>query len=176
MNTLRFVIISLAMALLPVSCVPQNGEDVEDDPVVEKPSDDEKPEEEEIPEHPSDDGVWETAAEAVANMGVGWNLGNTLDAWDSGKGREGDWLFWETYWGQARTTPELMRMMKEAGFGAIRIPVTWGIHMDADNKVYDSWMNRVREIVDYVLDAGMYCIVNIHHDTGADDDVWLLRM
>ncbi|MBO5978934.1 MAG: glycoside hydrolase family 5 protein [Bacteroidales bacterium] len=107
-------------------------------------------------------------------MGVGWNLGNTLDSWDSGKGREGDWLFWETYWGQSRTTPELLQMMKNAGFGAVRVPVTWGIHMDADNKVYDSWMNRVREIVDYVLEAGMYCIVNIHHDTGADDDVWLL--
>ncbi|MBO5978935.1 MAG: hypothetical protein J6Q12_00670 [Bacteroidales bacterium] len=64
MNTLRFVIISLAMFLLPMSCVPQNGEDVGDDPVVEQPSDDEKPEdkEEEIPEQPSDDGVWETAA------------------------------------------------------------------------------------------------------------------
>lgn len=177
MNTLRYVIISLAMFLLPMSCVPQNVEDVGDDPVVEQPSDDdEKPEdkEEEIPEQPSDDGVWETAAEAVANMGVGWNLGNTLDSWDSGKGREGDWLFWETYWGQSRTTPELLQMMKNAGFGAVRVPVTWGIHMDADNNVVRAWMDRVHEIVDYVLDAGLYCIVNIHHDTGADEDVWLL--
>ena len=27
-------------------------------------------------------------------------------------------------------------------------------------------MARVNEIVDYVIDEGMYCIVNIHHDTG----------
>jgi hypothetical protein len=35
-------------------------------------------------------------------------------------------------------------------------------------------MNRVREVVDYVLDAGMYCILNVHHDTGAGDGVWLI--
>lgn len=116
---------------------------------------------------------WETAEQAVAHMGVGWNLGNTMDCMDTSRGRPDDWLFWETFWGQSKTTPELMQMMKNAGFGVIRVPVTWGIHMDADGKVYDAWMNRVHEIVDYVLDTGMYCIVNVHHDTGAGDDKWL---
>ncbi|MBR1956935.1 MAG: glycoside hydrolase family 5 protein [Bacteroidales bacterium] len=171
MNIHLFVTGLLMLCAFASSCQPVKPEPIpDDDPVVENPDEDKEP----SVEPPVDVTDWETASDAVAAMGVGWNLGNTLDAWDAGKGREDDWLFWETYWGQARTTPELMRMMKEAGFGAIRIPVTWGIHMDADNKVYDSWMNRVREIVDYVLDAGMYCIVNIHHDTGADDDVWLL--
>lgn len=145
----------------------------------EIPSEEEKPEEEE-PQKPVDQDpvtdplMWESAAQAVANMGVGWNLGNTLDAYDPKGGRGDDWRYWETYWGQYQTTPELMHMMKQAGFGVIRVPVTWGIHMDEDNKVYDAWMNRVHEIVDYVLDAGLYCIVNIHHDTGAGDGVWLL--
>ena len=31
----------------------------------------------------------ETAKEAVKNMGVGWNLGNTFDAWRDGGGDEG---------------------------------------------------------------------------------------
>lgn len=116
---------------------------------------------------------WEDARSAVANMGVGWNLGNTLDCMNIDAGRPDDWLFWETFWGQSKTTPELMQMMKNAGFGVIRVPVTWGVHMDADGKVYESWMNRVHEIVDYVIDAGMYCIVNVHHDTGEGDDKWL---
>ena len=108
---------------------------------------------------------FESAADAVKNMGVGWNLGNTLDANGNGvhQGLES-----ETYWGQPQTKPELMKMMKEAGFGAIRVPVTWYNHMDSDGKVDDEWMARVKEVVDYVIDQGMYCIINVHHDTGDD--------
>ena len=117
---------------------------------------------------------WEDAFSAVRNMGVGWNLGNTLDTWLRNGPAGTDWKGWETGWGQSVTKPELMQMMKDAGFGAIRIPVTWGPHMDESGKVYDSWMDRVHEIVDYVLDAGMYCIINLHHDTGEDKDAWVV--
>ncbi|MBE6243332.1 MAG: glycoside hydrolase family 5 protein [Bacteroidales bacterium] len=108
-------------------------------------------------------------------MGVGWNLGNTLETLWSGNTDGRDWKAWETGWGQAVTKPELMTMMRDAGFGAIRVPVSWGVHTDADGKVYDEWMNRVQEVVDYVLNAGMYCIINVHHDTGADEELaWLV--
>ena len=112
--------------------------------------------------------TFETAYQAVRNMKVGWNLGNTLDAHNGS--RMTDVVQSETTWGQPVTKPELMQMMKEAGFGAIRVPVTWYPHMDNNNKVDAAWMKRVHEVVDYVLDAGMYCILNIHHDTGADGD------
>lgn len=114
---------------------------------------------------------FETAKEAVKNMGVGWNLGNTLDAADASK----TWKTTaehETCWGQPVTKPELLKMMKEAGFGAIRVPVTWYQEMDSNGKVNDAWMNRVKEVVDYVIDNGMYCIINVHHDTG-DGKQWL---
>ena len=112
---------------------------------------------------------FESAKDAVKNMGVGWNLGNTLDAHDATK----TWtttVEHETCWDQPVTKPELLKMMKEAGFGAIRVPVTWYQEMDANGKVNDAWMKRVKEVVDYVIDNGMYCIVNVHHDTGADKD------
>ncbi len=111
---------------------------------------------------------FESAKDAVKNMGVGWNLGNTLDAHDASK----TWTTTaehETCWRQPVTKPELLKMMKEAGFGAIRVPVTWYQEMDADGKVNDAWMKRVKEVVDYVIDNGMYCIINVHHDTGADE-------
>lgn len=110
---------------------------------------------------------FESAKDAVKNMGIGWNLGNTLDANDATK----TWKTTEeheTCWGQPVTTPELLKMMKEAGFGAIRVPVTWYQEMDANGKVNDAWMKRVKEVVDYVIDNGMYCLLNVHHDTGAD--------
>ena len=112
---------------------------------------------------------FESAKDAVKNMGLGWNLGNTLDAHDATK----TWtttVEHETCWDQPVTKPELLKMMKEAGFGAIRVPVTWYQEMDANGKVNDAWMKRVKEVVDYVIDNGMYCIVNVHHDTGADKD------
>ena len=119
---------------------------------------------------------FETATDAVKNMGVGWNMGNTLEAnnqtvtsditSDAYWGQQG--LESETCWGQYPTKPELLKMMKEAGFGAIRVPVTWYNHMDKDGKVDAAWMARVHEVVDYVMNQGMYCIINVHHDTGAD--------
>lgn len=115
---------------------------------------------------------FENAKDAVKNMGVGWNLGNTLDANDASK----TWTTTEqheTCWGQPVTKPELMKMMKEAGFNSIRVPVTWYQEMDSEGNVNEAWMNRVKEVVDYVIDNGMYCILNVHHDTGDGATHWI---
>ena len=117
-------------------------------------------------------GDFEKAKDAVTNMGVGWNLGNTLDAHDASK----TWTTTEqheTCWGQPVTKPELIKMMKEAGFSTIRVPVTWYQEMDSDGKVNEAWMKRVKEVVDYVINNGMYCILNVHHDTGDNSTHWL---
>lgn len=82
---------------------------------------------------------FESATEAVSNMRVGWNLGNTFDS-NSGD-TQNMWIehwtdrspsAYETSWGQPVTKPELIKMMKEAGFNAIRVPVTWYPHMEAN--------------------------------------------
>lgn len=119
----------------------------------------------------------ETATEAVKNMGLGWNLGNTLDANSQKVSDVTNDAYWggqgldsEYCWGQKPTTKPLFEMLKNAGFGAIRVPVTWYNHMDKDGKVNEAWMARVHEVVDYVIESGLYCIVNVHHDTGADSD------
>lgn len=154
----RFLLASVLSVFLAASCRPEDRPDTDkSNPTVPGPS-----------------ASFESSFEAVRSMGAGWNLGNTLDTWWTGDTDGRNWKEWETGWGQPVTKPELMTMMRDAGFGAIRVPVTWGIHMDNDGKVYDEWMNRVNEVVDYVINAGLYCIINVHHDTGADEDVWLL--
>lgn len=115
----------------------------------------------------------ETAAQAVLNMAPGWNLGNTLDSYGNWIGNNLSSDKYETAWGQPLTDAHLMAECKKKGFKAIRVPVTWYQHMNQSGKVDESWMNRVQEIVDYVINAGMYCIVNVHHDTGAHDDSWI---
>ena len=67
----------------------------------------------------------------------------------------------------------LMKKMAEKGFTAIRVPVTWWQHMDAEGQVDSVWMARVETVVNYVLDNGMYCIINVHHDTGAAVEAWI---
>lgn len=121
----------------------------------------------------------ETATEAVKNMGLGWNLGNTLDANSHRSTDVNSDSYWncqgldsEYCWGQKPTTKPLFEMMREAGFGAIRVPVTWYNHMTKDGKVNEAWMARVHEVVDMVIESGLYCIINVHHDTGADNDSW----
>lgn len=114
------------------------------------------------------DGPFEkNATHVVYDLKIGWNLGNTFDAKPVGV----TGLSTETSWGNPKVTKELIDLVKEAGFNAVRVPVTWGNHMDANNQVDPAWMERVAEVVGYVLDNDMYCVLNVHHDTGTDG--WL---
>lgn len=109
-----------------------------------------------------------TAWEVVDSITLGWNLGNTLDAHD---GRTTG-LNTETCWGNPKATKELIDLVKSAGFNTVRVPVTWYNHMNyANNSIDEKWMDRVEEVVNYVLDNDMICIINVHHDTGAEG--WL---
>lgn len=172
------ILICIAICCASILCYSCGDDSVEKEiekPELEQPEDNPNVEPDE-PDTPTyDDQGWIKASEVIKDMGLGWNLGNTLDAYDYSKGwGAADWRAWETCWGQPVTTPELMLMLKNAGFGAVRVPVTWNPHMDTNGQVNAVWMNRVKEVVEYVLDAGMYCIVNIHHDTGADENAWLV--
>lgn len=115
------------------------------------------------------------AGEIVNDINAGWNLGNTLDSF-------GEWIYdysegtpenFETAWGNPVTTKKMIDDVKNAGFNVVRVPVTWTQHIDDENGyvVDEEWMNRVQEVVDYVIDNDMYCILNVHHDVGGDS--WL---
>ena len=109
----------------------------------------------------------------VENLVLGYNLGNTLDA--SHDPATQSWFKpktvydWETSWGQPVTTQEILDDITSRGFNIVRVPVTWFPHMDSEGNVDEAWMNRVEEVVNYVLNTGSYCILNVQHDTGAKD-------
>lgn len=100
-----------------------------------------------------------SSQQIVNEMKVGWNLGNSLDATGG-----------ETNWGNPATTKAMIDQIKAKGFNTVRIPVTWDGHMSgAPNYTIDAnWLNRVEQVVNYVLDNNMYVIINIHHD-----DAWI---
>ncbi len=103
------------------------------------------------------------AFEFTRSLGAGWNLGNTFDAYmDQGLSDEMDA---ETCWHGVKTTKEAIEGIKDAGFSTIRIPVSWHNHVSgADHTISPQWMDRVNEVVDWALDAGLKVIINIHHD------------
>lgn len=103
------------------------------------------------------------ARRIVDEMGFGWNLGNTLDAW-GGKAQD-QGLISEISWGVDKTTEDIIKGLVAKGIKTIRIPVTWHNHIIDENYTIDpEWMKRVKEIVDWSLNAGLYVIINTHHD------------
>lgn len=114
---------------------------------------------------------FESSTKVVENIVLGYNLGNTLDS-DPDLAASSWWnptsdLDWETVWGQPKTTQAIIDSIAVKGFNIIRIPVTWFPHMDENWQVRDIWMDRVQEVVDYVMQANCYCILNVQHDSGA---------
>lgn len=101
---------------------------------------------------------YKEANEFVSKLKVGWNLGNALDA------TGGSGVSSETSWGNVKTTKELITAVKKAGFNTVRIPVSWGSHLDEKGNIDKAWLDRVQEVVDYAYDNDMYIILNVHHD------------
>ena len=108
--------------------------------------------------HTNDEMTVTSAKDLVAQMKIGWNLGNTMDS-TGGTGLDA-----ETSWGNLTTTKEMIDKVKDAGFNVFRLPVSWGTHMSDDYTVDTAWMDRVQEIVNYAIDDGMYVILNTHHE------------
>jgi aryl-phospho-beta-D-glucosidase BglC (GH1 family) len=97
-----------------------------------------------------------TAQIIAEEMHIGINLGNTLEA-----------ICGEDAWGAGHTSQRLIDSIKAEGFNTIRLPVAWFCHSDTVNsKIDEDWMARVKEVVDYCINADLYVIINAHWDQG----------
>ncbi|MBU2986945.1 glycoside hydrolase family 5 protein [Saccharophagus degradans] len=100
------------------------------------------------------DNIVYTPENAVLGMGIGINLGNTLDAFPN----EGDWA--------PAAQEYYFKAYKDAGFRHVRIPATWDDHT-ADTAPYAvnaARMDRTEQIVDWALAQGYFVILNAHHE------------
>ncbi|MCL2080616.1 MAG: glycoside hydrolase family 5 protein [Oscillospiraceae bacterium] len=105
-----------------------------------------------------------TGREMLDKFGVGINIGNTLDAYPNWDGYTGGHMDYETCWGEAKIERSHFEEIARMGFASVRIPVSWGVHMDDDYTVYEEWMDRVQQCVDWALGEGLYVILNTHHE------------
>lgn len=106
-----------------------------------------------------------SAIEFAQTLGMGWNLGNNLDAWDGSTG-----VAVETAWKNGEATQAAFDAVAKAGFKSVRIPVTWLGHFGEapEYTIEKERMDRVAEVIGYAHKAGLKVIVNIHHDGHAD--------
>ncbi|WP_124097925.1 glycoside hydrolase family 5 protein [Ruminococcus sp. Marseille-P6503] len=115
-----------------------------------------------------------SAMDYRTEMGIGINLGNTLESyWEDKSNKttgaqiigENTPLNYETCWGAVETTQECIDGIKAEGFSTVRIPVYWGNMMEDDEKyeINDEYFDRVTEIIDYCRKDGLYVVLNIHH-------------
>jgi endoglucanase len=110
----------------------------------------------------------------VRNMGIGINIGNTLDAINN---HVSDTPAGETGWGNPSITREFIRALKNYGYTSIRLPVTWAEYLGPapDYAIDTVRMNRVEEVVNWILAEDMFCILNLHHDGGTSPKSWILN-
>ena len=66
----------------------------------------------------------------------------------------------ETAWGNPVTTQEMIDAVADQGFNLIRVQVSYLNHMDAEGNIDELWLDRVQEVVDYCMNADVYCVIN----------------
>lgn len=110
--------------------------------------------------------------EIVEAMAPAWNLGNQLEAVSGSTPSE-------TAWDNPTITQNTFKMVKDAGFKAVRIPVSYFARIGgAPNYTIDaSWLTRIKEVVDMAMAEGLYAIINMHGDgytSMVNNGAWLL--
>ena len=121
--------------------------------------------------------------ELIKELNVGWNLGNSLENQSldygfipsGGLGGVGFSILEEKL-SNPVTTKAMIDAVADAGFKSIRIPLSFYNHLKESeprdssgvkpgSKIDENWLIRIKEIVDWALEAGLYVVINNHHDT-----------
>jgi endoglucanase len=91
-------------------------------------------------------------------MGLGINLGNTLEA-----PVEGAWA--------PKATQQDFDQYKQKGFTNIRIPLRWDNHTQVapPYRIDEQFMARVEQVVGWSLQRGFVTVINTHHDDWLDN-------
>ncbi|MEL6255501.1 MAG: glycoside hydrolase family 5 protein [Bacteroidota bacterium] len=111
-------------------------------------------------EDPEGSGIGEardiSSFDLVAEMGVGWNLGNSFDVTSRDK----------TFWGNPLPSVAVINAVKLMGFKTLRIPITWGYNQSgaAPYTIESNYLNEIKKVVDYGFKNSMHVIINVHHD------------
>ena len=93
--------------------------------------------------------------DAAKWMTRGINIGNTMEAPTEGA------------WGNPPVQEHAFDDYKNAGFTAVRIPITWDGHTSTTSPyaIDSAWLARVEQVVDWGLQRGLFIAINAHHES-----------
>jgi endoglucanase len=92
---------------------------------------------------------------AATQMSPGINIGNTLE----------NTTTWETGWGNPLITKDYVASLARLGYKTVRLPVAWDTYAE-NGRILPDKFRRVAEVVSWITEAGMFCVLNIHWDGG----------
>jgi endoglucanase len=101
-------------------------------------------------------GMSSNAVTLASNIKIGYNIGNSLES-----------IGGETAWGNPLITLQQIQLIKQSGFTAVRLPVSWDQYANQrTGQISATWLARVKQVVQWCTDSGLYVIVDIHWDGG----------
>ena len=104
-----------------------------------------------------------SAIELVNDMGIGYNLGNTYNYSDD-LGNESKENFEIKTWGTILPTKKAINKIRKIGFKTIRFQVKYMNYTNEIDIINSEWINKIKEIVKWIINSNMYCILSIYHD------------
>lgn len=125
-----------------------------------------------------------SAQDITPVMGMGWNVGNSLEQTGAGSCEalspeeqealtDKEWVTgYETNAGNPVATQKLFDGLKRYGINTIRIPIAWSNMMKQEKQedgstyyqINEAYFNRVEEVINYCLNDEMYVVINDHWD------------
>ena len=101
------------------------------------------------------------AFEINSKLGRGINYGNMFEAPS------------ENAWGN-KWKPQYPTIIADLGFNHVRVPIRWEPADRSSSKspynIYSTFLNRIKEVVDSSLNAGLYAVINMHHHEALYED------
>ncbi len=142
--------LSLLFLMQFAACSNENGSVVENEPAEQLS------EEEEVQKPGIGTARDISSFDLVAEMGVGWNLGNSFDVESKDK----------TYWGNPITSKAMIDEVKAMGFSTLRIPITWGPNQVeiSPYTIDPDYLTEIKRVVDFGFQNKMHVIIDVHHD------------
>ena len=104
-----------------------------------------------------------SAIEVVNDMGIGYNLGNTYN-YSGNLGYESIENYEIKTWGTILPTKKIITKIKKYGFKTIRFQVKYMNYTDEINIIDTEWIIKIKEIVKWIINSNMYCILSLYHD------------
>ena len=103
-----------------------------------------------------------TAIKFVNDMGIGYNLGNTLN-WENiikENNIENEEI---NLFGTSLPTRNTLKEVKKSGFKTIRFQILYNNNTYSNGKINFEWIKKVKELINMIINLNMYLILSIKH-------------